>query len=134
MIEEPFPCGAPWCDIEEITPWRAQCSYLGTGKCGYQSPNTSVDAQGRLLNLTRKWFVSKEDKEAVLEVLRKIHYLDGLVRELIPFMVSDVKCAMEMGEPPFGHEDDCDDCQWFDRAKSWNQRIKLGEFDEFIAT
>lgn len=30
-------CGVSWCDVYDMTPWKAQCSYEGTGKCGAQA-------------------------------------------------------------------------------------------------
>lgn len=36
MVEESIPCGQPHCDIYDMTPWDSQCSYEGTGQCGYE--------------------------------------------------------------------------------------------------
>ena len=36
MIEESIPCDQPYCDIYDMTPWDSQCSYEGTGQCGYE--------------------------------------------------------------------------------------------------
>jgi hypothetical protein len=30
-------CGVSWCDVYDMTPWKAQCSYEGTGKCGAEA-------------------------------------------------------------------------------------------------
>ena len=30
-------CDATWCDVYDMTPWKAQCSYEGTGKCGAEA-------------------------------------------------------------------------------------------------
>ena len=33
-------CGVSWCDVYDMTPWKAQCSYEGTGQCGAQAEYT----------------------------------------------------------------------------------------------
>lgn len=30
-------CGVSWCDVYDMTPWKSQCSYQGTGKCGAEA-------------------------------------------------------------------------------------------------
>ena len=29
-----LPCGVKWCDVYDMTPWKSQCSFEGTGGCG----------------------------------------------------------------------------------------------------
>lgn len=29
-----LPCGVAWCDVYDMTPWKSQCSFEGTGDCG----------------------------------------------------------------------------------------------------
>jgi hypothetical protein len=29
-----LPCGVKWCDVYDMTPWKSQCSFEGTGDCG----------------------------------------------------------------------------------------------------
>ncbi len=31
---EVYKCGVSWCDVYNMTPWKAQCSYEGTDECG----------------------------------------------------------------------------------------------------
>ena len=32
-----------WCDVYDMTPWKAQCSYEGTGKCGAQAEEVVME-------------------------------------------------------------------------------------------
>lgn len=60
----------------------------------------------------------------------EIKRLRALVQDLRPFMEQDIKTALEMG--PFGDDHDqdaCEDCQWYERALLWYERIELGELD-----
>jgi hypothetical protein len=36
-ITQSIKCEAPWCDVYDITPWKSQCSYEGTGQCGAEA-------------------------------------------------------------------------------------------------
>lgn len=49
-------CGVSWCDVYDMTPWKAQCSYEGTGKCGAQA-----EYEVKQMDKTK---VAKMDKEA----------------------------------------------------------------------
>jgi hypothetical protein len=50
-------CGVSWCDVYDMTPWKAQCSYEGTDKCGAQ-------AEYETRNLMDKSKVAKMDMES----------------------------------------------------------------------
>ena len=50
-------CGVSWCDVYDMTPWKAQCSYEGTGKCGAQ-------AEYETRNQMDKTKIAKMDMEA----------------------------------------------------------------------
>ncbi len=63
------------------------------------------------------------------DAANEIERLKGLVADLLPFMEEDVRLALEVVPPVYeGHEkDDCVDCQWYERAIVWKQRITAGE-------
>jgi hypothetical protein len=62
-------------------------------------------------------------------MLTDIERLRALNSELVPFMVADVRAGLELGPPPAGHTDNCDDCNWYQQSVTWQQRIDNGEFD-----
>lgn len=43
MMSETEKCEKPWCDVYDMTPWKAQCSYEGTGKCGAEAEYIVID-------------------------------------------------------------------------------------------
>lgn len=57
MYEEVLPCGVSWCDVYNITPWKSQCSYEGTGKCGSEAAEV-------LDNIMDKTKIAKMDMES----------------------------------------------------------------------
>ena len=56
-----------------------------------------------------------------------------LIKEFYPYIKREVIQAIEMGPAPEGHECDptCQDCEWYNRALSIQNRIDQGEFDEY---
>lgn len=60
----------------------------------------------------------------VLETLR------GHVDELLPYMLDDLQQGLRIGPPPDGHDNDnCPDCQWYNRSINLLGRINQGEFN-----
>jgi hypothetical protein len=59
----------------------------------------------------------------------EIERLRSLLKEVIPYLLHDVACALDMGPIPEGHEDDCEDCTWYRKATEWQKRIDNGELD-----
>lgn len=64
------------------------------------------------------------------DAIREIERLQNLVAELLPFMVSDVLQGLKIGPAPLDHNDDCDDCIWYESSRKWAKRISEGEFDD----
>lgn len=60
----------------------------------------------------------------------------SLLKEFYPYVEIECSQALSMGPPPQEHIDachnDCPDCQWYNWALSFQQRIKQGEFNEII--
>jgi hypothetical protein len=56
-----------------------------------------------------------------------------LIKEMYPYIKSEVIQAIQMGPPPQDHvcEPTCQDCEWYNWGLSFKERIDKGEFDEF---
>ena len=64
-------------------------------------------------------------------LLQEIERLQTLLGEVIPYLLHDVECAIQMGPMPVGHEDDdCEDCRWYRKAVAWKSRIDAGELGD----
>lgn len=67
-----------------------------------------------------------------------IRYYQNLVKELLPFMLYDVKCGLELGPASKDHlkfeasnpEGLCSDCTWYKNSLEWKKRIDFGEFGD----
>ncbi len=57
-------CGTEWCDGINITPWKTQCSYEGTSKCGAESKYTgeSMD-KSKIAKMDMEAFRQLKDAE-----------------------------------------------------------------------
>lgn len=64
------PCGVSWCDVYDMTPWKAQCSYEGTGKCGAEAEYAARDITARLEN--RLFWSDADEAIKEIQLLRKI--------------------------------------------------------------
>lgn len=68
----------------------------------------------------------------------EIEKLRSLIKEIIPYMLNDMEQGLTLGQPPFDvdHCKDkpfpCPDCQWFEDASIWKQRLNSGEFKDYI--
>lgn len=68
------------------------------------------------------------------ETMRFAAYILGALRdhvdELFPYMLNDVQQGLRIGPPPEGHDNDnCPDCQWYDKSVNLLGRISQGEFN-----
>jgi hypothetical protein len=74
MDQESIPCGTPWCDVYDITPWKAQCSYEGTGKCGAQAAEVldSVMDKTKILVTNKESFNQIKKLEDDIQKWKKI--------------------------------------------------------------
>lgn len=65
----------------------------------------------------------------------EIERLRALVRELRPYMEVDMNSGLSVGPGPeyHYHPDNpvkrCSDCEWYEEAFAWKQRIEAGELD-----
>jgi hypothetical protein len=57
------------------------------------------------------------DKDQLLE----------LIKELVPYMINDVKNGLWLGPTDSSHLDHCEDCKWYEESVSWKGRISKGE-------
>jgi hypothetical protein len=56
-----LPCGVKWCDVYDMTPWKAQCSFEGTGRCGAQA----AEVLDKIMDKTK---IAKMDMAAFREM------------------------------------------------------------------
>ena len=71
-------CGVSWCDVYDMTPWKAQCSYEGTGQCGAQAEYTV-----RTMDKTRVARMDMETFRQLKEAEDDRDYWRRLARELL---------------------------------------------------
>lgn len=68
----------------------------------------------------------------------EIEKLRSLISELLPYMLNDMEQGLHLGQPPFeqDHCKDkdilCGDCQWFEDATLWKNRVDAGEFKDYM--
>jgi hypothetical protein len=74
MNEEVLPCGVPWCDVYNITPWKSQCSYEGTGKCGSEAAEVldNIMDKTKILVTNKESFNEIKDLESEIQRWKKI--------------------------------------------------------------
>jgi hypothetical protein len=92
MNEEVLPCGVPWCDVYDITPWKAQCSYEGTGKCGAQAAQV-------LDNIMDKTRILKTDKESFNEIKDLEHDIQKWKKIADDWRQAAIALATDAGDP-----------------------------------
>lgn len=62
--------------------------------------------------------------------IEEIERLRYLVRELRPYLETDIKGGLSLGEPWVNHSmDGCEECMWYQESLSWKNRIEAGELD-----
>ena len=71
-------CGFSWCDVYDMTPWKAQCSYEGTGQCGAQA-----EYSVRAMDKTRVAKMDMETFRQLKDAEDERDYWRRLARELI---------------------------------------------------
>lgn len=72
--------------------------------------------------------ITDEVRQTMITAAEEIDRLRALVVEMSPFVVDDVRTALDMGPHPEGRPvDDCADCAWRDRMIGWATRINAGE-------
>lgn len=74
MNEEVLPCGVPWCDVYNITPWKSQCSYEGTGKCGSEAAEVldNIMDKTKILVTNKESFNEIKNLESEIQRWKKI--------------------------------------------------------------
>jgi cell division septum initiation protein DivIVA len=74
MEQETIPCGALWCDVYLITPWKEQCSYEGTGKCGAQAAEVldNIMDKTKILVTNKESFNEIKNLESEIQRWKKI--------------------------------------------------------------
>jgi hypothetical protein len=74
MNEEVLPCGIPWCDVYDMTPWKSQCSYEGTGKCGSEAAEVldNIMDKTKILVTNKESFNEIKDLESEIQRWKKI--------------------------------------------------------------
>ena len=74
MYEEVLPCGVSWCDVYNMTPWKSQCSYEGTGKCGSEAAEAldNIMDKTKILVTNKESFNQIKDLESDIQLWRKI--------------------------------------------------------------
>jgi hypothetical protein len=74
MNEEVLPCGVPWCDVYNMTPWKSQCSYEGTGKCGSEAAEVldNIMDKTKILVTNKESFNETKDLESEIQRWKKI--------------------------------------------------------------
>jgi hypothetical protein len=62
-------CGVEWCDVYDMTPWKSQCSFEGTGDCG-----SEVDFmdKSKILKMDKETFNELKQLEAERDRWRDI--------------------------------------------------------------
>lgn len=90
-----------------------------------------TDAEAAL-NLLAIEFLRQRDA-----LVDQIDQVAGLVGELVPFLLDDVRDGLALGAPPAGHtcpgHTTCGDCAWYERSLAWKARIDAGELSEWVA-
>jgi hypothetical protein len=92
MDQESIPCGTPWCDVYDITPWKAQCSYEGTGKCGAQAAQV-------LDNIMDKTRILKTDKQSFNEIKDLEHDIQKWKKIADDWRQAAIALATDAGDP-----------------------------------
>lgn len=93
-------------------------------------PDIADFAYKAVLQLAEDYDMLPGESEAMKwQTLAKENFrLTSLIEEIIPYLLNDIKCALQMGPIPEGHDNDnCEDCRWYKRAIAWKQRIDAGE-------
>ena len=68
----------------------------------------------------------------------EIERLGSLISEILPYMLNDMEQGLQIGHPPFEQDHCknkdvlCPDCQWFEDATLWKNRVDAGEFKDYI--
>lgn len=75
-----------------------------------------------------------EAADDIESLQNKINEQVKLIKEIYPFIKSEILQAIKMGPPPKDHACDpaCDDCEWYNWGLSFKKRIDKGEFNEII--
>ena len=95
-------------------------------------PDIDVFAYRAVRQLREDYDMLPGESEAMKwETLAKENFrLTTLIEELKPYLLDDIKCAIEMGPPfPEHNQDGCEDCKWYAEAMAWKTRIDAGELD-----
>jgi hypothetical protein len=83
-----------------------------------------VDCYAPLLNEVALACTQPFKESAEVDEIKRLR---GIIDELIPYLIIDVRSGITLGEPPLGHDDDCSDCDWYRESLAWKQRLKSGE-------
>lgn len=83
----------------------------------------------------RLWALPNSNNQAVQDLHRaadEIERLRSLISELLPYMLNDMEQGLQLG-PAEDHIEDtqCPDCQWFEDATLWKNRVNGGEFKDY---
>ena len=68
-----------------------------------------------------------DDGEAMREAALIIENLQSQVEELLPYIQSYIHEGLQLGPGPDGHQDDCDDCRWYQNSLALAERWGAGE-------
>lgn len=68
-----------------------------------------------------------DDGEAMREAAVIIENLQSQVEELLPYMQAYMNEGLQLGPAPDGHQDDCDDCRWYQNSLALAERWGAGE-------
>ena len=74
--------------------------------------------------------ITHNTRSCLTEAVNEIERLQALLKEIVPYLLHDVECALEMGPPPEAHDDNCDDCRWYRKALAWKARIDAGDIGD----
>ena len=91
----------------------------------------------------KKWSNNYEQalddaQQNIKQKAEEIKTLKSLISELLPYMLNDMEQGLHLGQPPFeqDHCKDkdilCGDCQWFEDATLWKNRVDAGEFKDYM--
>ena len=84
----------------------------------------------------KKW--SDNYEQGLRDSHEQIEKLRSLISELLPYMLNDMEQGLTLGQPPFEQDHckdkdtPCPDCQWFEDATLWKNRVDAGEFKDYI--
>jgi len=92
MNQEVLPCGTPWCDVYDMTPWKSQCSYEGTGKCGSEAAEV-------LDNIMNKTKILVTNKESFNEIKDLEHDIQKWKKIADDWRQAAIALATDAGDP-----------------------------------